>query len=154
NLRMATVGDYVEQWAEEMDPLLLWRIEQAQQFSLRDFGKAENARSALYQRVREFFTTYDLLLLPTTPMLPYPAQESYPTVVAGRTISNPYEILLLTYAFNLTGQPAISVPAGWTEEGLPVGLQIVGRRYAETLVLKAAAAFEAAVPWTERYPPL
>lgn len=154
NLRMAAVGDYAAEWAEQMDPLLAWRIEHGREFSLTDVGKAENARTALYQRVRAFFEDYDLLLLPTTCTLPYPADGGYPTEVAGRTITTPYNLLLLTYAFNLTGQPAISVPAGWTPEGLPVGLQIVGRWRADALVLHAAAAFEAACPWAYRRPPL
>jgi Asp-tRNA(Asn)/Glu-tRNA(Gln) amidotransferase A subunit family amidase len=137
-----------------MDPLLVWRLEQGRALSLRDVGKAETARTALYQRVRQFFETYDLLLLPTTVAPPYAAHGGYPTTVAGRPISTPYEILLLTYAFNVTGQPAISVPAGWTTEGLPIGLQIVGRRQADALVLRAAAAFEAAAPWAQRRPPV
>jgi Asp-tRNA(Asn)/Glu-tRNA(Gln) amidotransferase A subunit family amidase len=154
NLRMAAVGDYAGQWANEMDPLLVWRIEQGKQYSLTDVSKAEKARTALYQRVRKFFENYDLLLLPTTPVPPYSAHHGYPQEIAGRRITTPYEILILTYAFNLTGQPAISVPAGWTEDRLPIGLQIVGRRKAEALVLKAAAAFEAAAPWADRYPSL
>jgi Asp-tRNA(Asn)/Glu-tRNA(Gln) amidotransferase A subunit family amidase len=154
NLRTAAVGDYAAQWADQMDPLLVWRLEQGKNLSLTDVGKAEMARTALYQRVRKFFETYDLLLLPTTVAPPWPAHGGYPTTVAGRTITTPYEILLLTYAFNLTGQPAISVPAGWTADGLPVGLQIVGRRHADAVVLRAAAAFEAAAPWADRCPPL
>jgi Asp-tRNA(Asn)/Glu-tRNA(Gln) amidotransferase A subunit family amidase len=154
NLRMAAVGDYAETWAAHMDPLLVWRIEQARTLSLREVGKAETARTVLYQRVRTFFEQYDLLLLPTTSALPYPAHGGYPTTVAGRPINTPYELLLLTYAFNVTGQPAISVPAGWTTDGLPIGLQIVGRRHADALVLRAAAAFEAAAPWAQRRPPV
>jgi Asp-tRNA(Asn)/Glu-tRNA(Gln) amidotransferase A subunit family amidase len=154
SLRTAAVGDYAETWAAQMDPLLVWRLEQGRTLSLRDVGKAETARTALYQRVRQFFETYDLLLLPTTVAPPYAAHGGYPTTVAGRPISTPYEILLLTYAFNVTGQPAISVPAGWTTEGLPIGLQIVGRRHADALVLRAAAAFEAAAPWAQRRPPV
>jgi amidase len=154
NLRMAAVGDYAAEWSDQMDPLLVWRLEQGRNFSLTDVGKAETARTALYQRVRQFFEAYDLLLLPTTVAPPFPARGGYPTTVAGRAITTPYEILLLTYAFNLTGQPAISVPAGWTADGLPIGLQIVGRRHADALVLRAAAAFEAAAPWVDRRPPL
>jgi amidase len=152
NLRMAAVGDYAAEWADQMDPLLVWRLEQGKRFSLTDVGKAETARTALYQRVRKFFAAYDLLLLPTTVAPPYPAHGGYPTTVAGRSITTPYEILLLTYAFNLTGQPALSLPAGWTDDGLPIGLQIVGRRHADALVLRAGAAFEAAAPWADRRP--
>jgi Asp-tRNA(Asn)/Glu-tRNA(Gln) amidotransferase A subunit family amidase len=154
NLRTAAVGDYVDQWRDQMDPLLVWRVDQGRRYTMADVGNAEKARTALYQRVRQFFERYDLLLLPTTVAPPYPASGSYPTEVAGRPIANPYEILLLTYAFNLTGQPAISVPAGWTDDGLPIGLQIVGGWRADALVLRAAAAFEAASPWAHRRPPL
>jgi aspartyl-tRNA(Asn)/glutamyl-tRNA(Gln) amidotransferase subunit A len=59
-----------------------------------------------------------------------------------------------TFPFNLTGQPAASVPAGWTADGLPVGLQIVGRRHADATVLAASAALEAARPWSDRRPGL
>jgi aspartyl-tRNA(Asn)/glutamyl-tRNA(Gln) amidotransferase subunit A len=59
-----------------------------------------------------------------------------------------------TFPFNLTGQPAASVPAGWTADGLPVGLQIVGRRWEDALVLRACAAFEALQPWADRLPPV
>jgi Asp-tRNA(Asn)/Glu-tRNA(Gln) amidotransferase A subunit family amidase len=154
NLRLAAVGDYVDQWREQMDPLLVWRVDQGRQFTMADVGQAEKARTALYQRFHKFFATYDLLLLPTTVAPPYAVDAAYPTVVAGRRITTPYELLLLTYAFNLTGQPAITVPAGWTDDGLPIGLQIVGRWHADTTVLRAAAAFEAAAPWAQRRPPL
>jgi amidase len=154
NLRLAAVGEYVDQWGEQMDPLLVWRVEQGRKLTMADIGNAEKARTALYQRVRTFFETYDLLLLPTTSTPPYAAHGTYPTEVAGRPITTPYELLLLTYALNLTGQPAISVPAGWTDDGLPIGLQIVGRWRADSQVLRAAAAYEAAVPWAHRRPPL
>jgi Asp-tRNA(Asn)/Glu-tRNA(Gln) amidotransferase A subunit family amidase len=154
SLRTASVGDYAEAWEEEMDPLLMWRLEQGRQLTLADVHRAEAARMALYHRVRAFFEIYDLLLLPTTGTLPYPVGDGYPAQVAGRAITTPYELLILTYIFNLTGQPAISVPAGWTPDGLPVGLQIVAPFRADSLVLHAAAAFEAARPWYHRQPPL
>jgi Asp-tRNA(Asn)/Glu-tRNA(Gln) amidotransferase A subunit family amidase len=154
NLRTASVGSYAETWADKMDPLLVWRLEQGRQLTLTDVHRAEAARMALYHRVRVFFEHYDLLLLPTTGTLPYPANHGYPAQVAGRSITTPYELLILTYIFNLTGQPAISVPAAWTPDGLPVGLQIVAPFRADALVLHAAAAFEAARPWHHRRPPL
>jgi amidase len=154
NLRTAAVGEYVDEWGEQMDPLLVWRVEQGRKLTLTDVGNAEKARTALYQRVLTFFATYDLLLLPTSSTPPYAAHGSYPTEVAGRKITTPYELLLLTYAFNLTGQPTISVPAGWTDDGLPIGLQIVGHWRDDAMVLRAAAAYEAASPWGQRRPPL
>jgi hypothetical protein len=71
---MAAVGDYAAEWADQMDSLLVWCLEQGKKFTLTDVGKAETTRSALYQRVRKFFATYDLLLLPTTVAPPFPAR--------------------------------------------------------------------------------
>lgn len=94
------------------------------------------------------------MLLPTTGARPYPACDGDPTQVADRLMTTPDELFILTYIFNLTGQPAISVPAGWTPEGLPIGLQIVAPCRTDALALHAAAAFEAARPWQHRRPPL
>jgi Asp-tRNA(Asn)/Glu-tRNA(Gln) amidotransferase A subunit family amidase len=69
-------------------------------------------------------------------------------------MENPVDWVMMTYAMTMMGLPAISVPCGWTENGLPVGLQIVGRRYGETALLQAAAAYESAAPWKDRRPPL
>jgi Asp-tRNA(Asn)/Glu-tRNA(Gln) amidotransferase A subunit family amidase len=69
-------------------------------------------------------------------------------------MKNYQEWLYMTYAITMTGLPAISIPCGFTPEGLPVGLQIVGRRLAETTVLKAAAAYEAITPWKDKRPPV
>lgn len=153
SLRTAAVGGFAADWGDQMDPLLVWRLEQGRQLTLADVHRAETGRMALYHCLRTFFETYDLLLLPTTGTVPFPANGDYPAEVAGHTISTPHELLILTYIFNLTGQPAISVPAGWTPDGLPVGLQIVAPFRADALVLHAAAAFEAASPWQHRRPP-
>ena len=75
------------------------------------------------------------------------------TAVAGTPVA-PYAWLPYTYPFNLTGQPAASVPCGFTHDGLPIGLQIVGRRYDDATVLRAAAAFEREQPWANARPAL
>jgi amidase len=111
-------------------------------------------RSVLWHRVRDFMATRDLLVLPTVAVPPFPVEEAYPTEINGKPLDNYTQWFNLTYAITLTGLPAISVPCGFTRGGLPVGLQIVGRRRQEAAVLRAAAAFEAAAPWAMRVPPV
>jgi amidase len=80
-------------------------------------------------------------------------EQPYPTEINGRALDNYVQWFFLTYAVTVTALPVISVPCGFTKSGLPVGLQIVGRRRQEAAVLRAAAAFEAAAPWADRIPP-
>ncbi|MDI6753587.1 MAG: amidase family protein [Thermodesulfobacteriota bacterium] len=108
----------------------------------------------IYQQVCQFFEHYDLLLTPTVALSPFPVEVSFPKEINGQPMTSYTDWFLLTYAITITGLPAISVPCGWTAEGLPVGLQIVGRRLDETTVLKAAAAFEAIAPWRDKRPPV
>ena len=110
-------------------------------------------RLAWWQHPRAFFEKYDLLLTPTTACPPFKLGLDNPTEIAGRAVGA-YAWIPFTYPFNLTGQPAASVPAGFTADGLPVGLQIVGRRFADVTVLRAAAAFERLRPWAAHRPPL
>jgi amidase len=115
---------------------------------------AERKRTALWYRVQAFFEKYDLLLCPTTSVPPFPADQLFPPVVAGKAIENRIETYLLTYAFSMLSVPAISVPAGWTGDRLPVGLQIVGKRLDDRKVLQAAASLEGVAPWADRRPPV
>ena len=101
--------------------------------------------------VRKLFLRYDLLLTPTLAVPPFAAgQEQPPHQPGGSRLA----WVAFTYPFNLTGQPAATIPCGFTQEGLPIGLQVVGRRLADGTVLRASAAFEAAMPWAARRPPL
>ena len=86
-------------------------------------------------------------------MPPSRSSSRSPTEINGKPLENYIQWAFLTYGITLTGLPAISVPCGFTRSGLPVGLQIVGRRHQEAAVLRAAAAFEAAAPWADRIPP-
>ncbi|HTO13208.1 MAG TPA: amidase [Candidatus Binatia bacterium] len=110
-------------------------------------------RLAWWQHPRAFFEKYDLLLTPTIACPPFPVGLDNPTEIAGRPVGA-YAWIPFTYPFNLTGQPAASVPAGFTATGLPVGLQIVGRRFADAAVLRASAAFERLRPWAQHTPPI
>jgi amidase len=146
--------DKLPGWRERLQKDLVRDIDQGLSRSAPDVAHAEVLRSALWQRVREFMASRDLLVLPTVAIPPFPVQQPYPTEINGRTLDDYTEWFYLTYAITLTGLPAISVPCGFTRSGLPVGLQIVGRRRQEAAILRAAAALELAAPWSSRIPPV
>jgi aspartyl-tRNA(Asn)/glutamyl-tRNA(Gln) amidotransferase subunit A len=110
-------------------------------------------RLGWWQQASVLFEKYDLLLTPTVSCPAFPVGLDHPLEIAGRAVSA-YRWTPYTWPFNLTGQPAASVPCGFTREGLPIGLQIVGRRYADVTVLRACAAFERARPWAAKRPPV
>jgi len=152
-LRMvSTHADKLSQWRDRMNPNLVWNIEQGFPLTSGQIGEAEKERTAIYHRVRQFFERFDLLLTPTVAVPPFPVEISYPTKINGQPMANYTDWFLLTYAITVTGHPAISIPCGWTQEGFPIGLQIVGRRLAEATVLKAARAFEIMAPWHAKKP--
>ncbi len=154
-LRMVTLhADKLGKWRDQMNPNLVWNIEQGFPLTVEQIGEADKERTTLYHRVGQFFEKYDLLLTPTVAVPPFPQEMIYPKEINGKPMKNYLEWLYLTYALTVTGLPVISGPCGFTSEGLPVGLQIVGRRLAEATVLKAAAAFEAIVPWKDKIPPV
>jgi aspartyl-tRNA(Asn)/glutamyl-tRNA(Gln) amidotransferase subunit A len=147
----AALGPYLPEWGDQMDPGLVELIRSAELLSATDYAAAVIERDALWDNVQHFFARYDLLLTPTMPTTAFAAGVATPTVVAGRP-TNGFGYTPFTFPFNLTGQPAITVPCGVAADGMPVGLQIVGRRFADATVLQAAAAFEAARPWADRIP--
>jgi aspartyl-tRNA(Asn)/glutamyl-tRNA(Gln) amidotransferase subunit A len=99
----------------------------------------------------QFMSRYDLLLTPTAAVPPFPIHMQGPEKIDGYYV-RPAQFIAFTFPVNLTGQPAANVPAGWTEEGLPVGLQIVGRHLEDWMVLRASANYEAAAPWRDKWP--
>ncbi len=136
-----------------MDPGLVAVVERYRDLPTSEVMAAQAEREELWQRTRRFFATYDLLLTPTVACPPFGLDRFGPETVGGRP-SEGWAWTAFTYPFNLTGQPAATVPCGFTASGLPVGLQIVGRRYDEPTVLRASAAFESAHPWADRVPSL
>lgn len=148
-------ADRVQERPEWIEPTLLRMVLHASQVSALQYGRALLARTGFYVAVQEFFEDYDLLLTPQMPVAAWsvvPGEE--PQEIGGRRGVTMYDRLAFTYPFNLTGQPAVSVPCGMTHEGLPVGLQIVGRWHSDALVLRSAAGFEALQPWAHLRPPV
>ncbi len=146
-----------EEHPEWIEATLAQIIENAQKVSAIEHGKALVARTAFFEQARAFFETCDLLLTPQMPVGAWskePGPTEGPREIGGQPTPTMFDRLPFTYPFNLTGQPAATVPCGFTSEGLPVGLQIVGRWRDEATVLRAAACFEAAQPWAQHRPPL
>src|SRR5262245_43861878 len=153
-LMVALHADRLAEWRERMQKDLVQDVDQSLALTTREIAHAEVLRSVLWYPVRTFMATRDLLVLPTVAVPPFPVEQPYPTEINGRPLDNYTRWFYLTYGITVTGLPAISVPCGFTRDGLPVGLQIVGRHRQDAAVLRAAAAFEAAAPWADRLPPV
>ncbi|MDA0663360.1 MAG: amidase [Proteobacteria bacterium] len=130
--------------AKLMDPGLLDVAEAGRRLSVLDLVGAHAARIDLGVRMARFHENYDLLLTPQMPLEAFEAGRDYP---AGRDMSEWVDWCPFTYPFNLTMQPAASVPCGFGDEGMPVAFQLVGRRYDDATVLRAARAYERAFPF-------
>jgi len=145
--------DMLAEWEDEMDPLIVDFIRMGQELRAVDFVKAQMLRNDFRDQISRFFSQYDLLLLPTLATTAFKAGVP----IAEALDDHPLDARTWspsTQLFNLSHNPAASIPAGFTEEGLPVGLMIVGRRFCDLTVLQASAAFEEIMPWADRLPPL
>jgi len=136
-----------------LDPGLLAVIERTKSLSAAEMANALQQRNTYYTAMRQFMDQFDLLLTPTLPVTAFTAGLDEPDGWQRATLA-PLDWTPFTFPFNLTGQPAATVPCGFDRNGLPVGLQIVGRWRDDSTVLRAAAAFESAMPWTGFRPPL
>jgi aspartyl-tRNA(Asn)/glutamyl-tRNA(Gln) amidotransferase subunit A len=152
--RAASMGEVIDEWAPVMDPFVVDYIRSGRSMTSLDLGRGIRRRNALYAAVEAIFDEYDLLVTPTVAITPFEIGQNNPATVNGQPLRSWRHWMCFTFPFNLTGQPAATVPAGFTRDGLPVGLQIVGGHLADGLVLRAAAALEAARPWAHHRPPL
>jgi amidase len=137
-----------------LQPGLVENTEQGLALTPVEIARGELLRTRLWQRVGEFLSERELLITPTAATPPFPVEQPHATEINGRPVGKAMQRSYLTYAFSVLGLPAISIPCGFTKGGLPVGLQIVGKRRGEAAVLRAAAAFEAAQPWAPHVPPI
>jgi amidase len=125
-----------------LKPEVVWNIEQGLKLSIGDLERAEAQRVALCARMLEFFKTYDLLLTPATIVAAFPVEQRYLAECAGVKFGNYVEWLAIAYAFTMACCPALSLPCGFTAEGLPVGLQIAAPPRAEARILAGAKLLE------------
>ncbi|WP_040815307.1 amidase [Nocardia concava] len=133
---------------------LVRNIEAGHALSGNDIAAAELAHTALFHRMREFFDRYDILVLPVSQVPPFPIDLEYPEAVDGEPVADYLAWMRSAYFISATGCPALSVPAGFTADGLPVGIQIVGPHGADRLVLEVGHAFEQATRHGAVRPPI
>jgi aspartyl-tRNA(Asn)/glutamyl-tRNA(Gln) amidotransferase subunit A len=147
------LAEHLPRWEAKMDPGLVACIRSADGTSALDYLTMRSRKLAYVEQVHRFFERYDLLLTPAVSVAAFPADRLQPE----HWPQHEWDWVSwaeFSYPFNFSHNPAASIPCGFTADGLPVGLQIVGRRLEDLTVLKAAAAFEAARPWAQARPPL
>jgi amidase/aspartyl-tRNA(Asn)/glutamyl-tRNA(Gln) amidotransferase subunit A len=143
---------------DDLSPEFAEMLEETRDLSVIEYKRDEHVRTEVYDAIQDVFVEYDLLVTPTLAVPPVENENDPETQTIGPTEVNgePIDPLIgwcLTYPINFTGHPAASIPAGLTDDGLPVGLQLVGDRFADTDVLAASGAFERVRPWHDTYPP-
>jgi aspartyl-tRNA(Asn)/glutamyl-tRNA(Gln) amidotransferase subunit A len=153
----ARFAELLPRWGNRLSPTLVRQMELGKDTTGAAVGQALLRRSALYRQVQGWFERFDVILTPTLTRTALPIEERLfkPIEIEGEPIDTvrrawyPY-----THPFNLTGHPAVSLPAGVHTDGLPVAIQLVGRRFEDWRLLRVAAHFEAASDWAARRPPL
>jgi amidase len=146
-------GALAEKHGETLKDTVRWNVEEGRRRSSADVARAEALRTQLFQRMREFLERYDFLVCPVNQLAPYPVEVEWPREIAGARMGNYLDWMKSCYYITITSHPAISVPAGFTPEGLPVGLQIVGRYRDDFGVLQLAHAFESLTETWKKEPP-
>jgi aspartyl-tRNA(Asn)/glutamyl-tRNA(Gln) amidotransferase subunit A len=155
--RMAQFGHHLKDHRARMDPTLVAQLERASRYSAEELYRAIFLRTRMYRQVQGWFEHADIIVTPTLSRTALPIDQDFfaPIEIDGKPIDTmrrawyPY-----TLPFNMTGNPAISIPCGWDSHGLPVGLQLIGRLGEDALLLRTAALFEQARHWAQRRPPV
>jgi Asp-tRNA(Asn)/Glu-tRNA(Gln) amidotransferase A subunit family amidase len=142
-IMLAAHAERVRDRPQDVGPLVRTNVEHAMKLSAVDVSRALSAQTAHHRRWQAFFGDADLLVTPAITVSPRPWRELYPAAIDGRPTRGYFHWLALAYAVTLAGHPAVALPVGRDEAGLPFGLQIVGRRGGDAAVLAAAAALEA-----------
>ena len=145
-------GDLLPGERSRINPDIVWNIEQGQRLTADQIVRARQQRHTLFHRVAQFFDDFDLLVCPTVAVPPFPVEQRFPVEIAGEKLTTYIDWMFLTFVITLVGCPAISLPCGLTHDGLPVGLQLVGRPNGDAELLGAALLLEQALEFTSRLP--
>ena len=142
----------LEEHRDKIKETIIWNVEAGQQQSGPDVARAERLRTALFHRVREFMDDYEFLVLPVSQVAPFDVETPYITEINGQEMETYIDWMMSCYFITVTGLPALSLPLGFTDDGLPVGLQIVGRHQDDFGVLQLAYAIQQATSTWQRRP--
>ncbi len=145
-------GAVLAQHRHQMKDTVIWNIEQGAKLTGQQVAQAVVDQGTVFNRMRTFLEKYDFFVLPVVQVPPFDVTLAYPTEINGQPMETYIDWMKSCYLITTTLHPAISVPCGFTAEGLPIGLQIVGRYADEWSVLQLAHAFEQATGWWKRKP--
>jgi len=149
----ATGIDLLEDHRESLSPKFVEYIDAGLAQRTTEFKLPDMVRTDVYDAVNDVLADHDVLATPTLAVPPFDADGTGPSEIDGVPIDDPYFGWPMTWVFNLTGHPVLSVPAGFTDDGLPVGIQLVGQRFDDATVLAVGATLERLQPWHTEYPP-
>ncbi len=141
-------------YRDQLKDTVIWDIEEGMKLTGPQIGQAERKRTELYHRIRNFMEAYEFLVLPVSQVPPFDVKQRYVTEINGVQMDTYFDWMKSCYYISTIGLPAISVPCGFTPDGLPVGVQIVGRHQDDFGVLQLAYAFEQATGFWKQKPPL
>jgi amidase len=137
-------GELLPAERERINPDIVWNIEKGLALTAADIVPAMRVRHRIFHNVAQFFERYDLLVCPTVAVPPFPVEQRFPTEIAGEKLTTYIDWMFLTFVLTLTSCPVISLPCGVTGDGLPVGLQLVGRPHGDAELLGFARVAEQA----------
>jgi amidase len=148
------MGPVVRDHRNKLKSTVIWNVEEGLRRTPEQIVRAENLRTELFHRMRRFLDAHEFLVCPVNQLPPFPVSEEWPHEIGGVRMTNYLDWMKSCYYITITSHPAISVPAGFAEGNLPVGIQIVGRYRDDFGVLQLAHAFEQATQVWKRRPPL
>ena len=142
---------FLKEWREKLTPTFIKMVEAGMNYSSFDLMRLDLQRRDIYNVVAKYFKNYDILITPTTAVPAFVHGIMFPPKINNKAVS-PTAWMSYTFPFNLTWNPAASIPCGWNSEGLPIGMQIIGKQSDELTVLQVSKAFEEIAPWQEKKP--